>query len=54
MGTTVHYELHKRRKATQADYRKTGDVISAMSHPEHGEQGETLCECLWNINRNAL
>jgi hypothetical protein len=31
-GTSLHDVLYRRKKNTQTDYRKTGDVISVLSH----------------------
>jgi hypothetical protein len=35
-ATTLHDVLYKRRSATQNDYRKTGDVISVLTHHQLG------------------
>jgi hypothetical protein len=35
-GTTLHDVLYKQRPKTQTDYRKTGDVISVLSHVQPG------------------
>jgi hypothetical protein len=35
-ATTLHDVLYKRRPKSQTDYRKTGDVISVLSHVQPG------------------
>jgi hypothetical protein len=35
-ATTLHDVLYKRRPKSQTDYRKTGDIISALSHVQPG------------------
>jgi hypothetical protein len=36
-GTSLHDMLYRRRKPTQTDYRKTGDIISVLSHFQRGK-----------------
>jgi hypothetical protein len=37
-GTSLHDLMFKRKKATQTDYRKRGDVISVLAHLERGKK----------------
>jgi hypothetical protein len=35
-ATTLHDVLYKRRPKSQTDYRKTGDIVSALAHRQPG------------------
>jgi hypothetical protein len=46
--------LYMRREPTQADYCKMGDVISTLSHFQHGQNQEALWEMGRAVSRTQF